>query len=695
MAERKPLVMNAGQIEQLQSGDALDPSIVDHGGLTGLGDDDHTQYLRADGSRNLSGNLTVDVGILIDGRDLSVDGAKLDGIEAGADVTDATNVAAAGAAMAGGAFHDGFSDFVANEHIDWTNAADNFSTTGSITVAADNQKICLGATQGDMDLFSDGTDAVVDATGNIFLDAGGTIKLGGNLDVNGKKITTSVTDGNIQIAPNGEGAIFVLDEGTTAYGNKACDIQRSRTTDAQCASGTCSVIIGGYNNTASGSFAVIITGVSNVQSGGRGAIIAGEENVNAGYECGIVTGYQGDIDSDCDYSAVVAGLRNELNASDYAGILAGGDNTINAGLSGIVAGTTNTISGSYSFIGAGNTNTVSSSVQSAGIAAGYLNTVSAYYTFIGAGRNNIVAGYAGVIGGGRNNEIQSTNCLYAFVGAGRYNKILNSASKGNYSGVLCGSYNEISGDESAIGTGYDNDISADRCFIGSGYQNVVSADYGFIGSGQGHSIAGTHSVIAGGYDHTVSSGAGYVCIGGGYQHTASADYVFIGGGYGNEVTADVATVPGGYYGKAGLYGQVAHASGRFAAMGDAQTSVLVARNSTTDAATSTELFLNGSSARMTLNDGDTWFFTINVVARETNGSQRSCAYETKGVIERTGSTTTLVNSSSNSWGPSGTPFGSCTVSADDTNDSLKIAVTGVASTTIRWVARIELTQVNG
>jgi len=35
------------------------------------------------------------------------------------------------------------------------------------------------------------------------------------------------------------------------------------------------------------------------------------------------------------------------------------------------------------------------------------------------------------------------------------------------------------------------------------------------------------------------------------------------------------------------------------------------------------------------------------------------------------------------------------VSADDTNDSLKIAVTGVASTTIRWVARIELTQVNG
>jgi hypothetical protein len=74
-------------------------------------------FLRQDGVKDLTGNLAVDAGITIDGRDLSVDGTKLDGIEALADVTDATNVAAAGAAMAGGAYHDGFSDFVADEHI--------------------------------------------------------------------------------------------------------------------------------------------------------------------------------------------------------------------------------------------------------------------------------------------------------------------------------------------------------------------------------------------------------------------------------------------------------------------------------------------------------------------------------------------------------------------------------------------------
>jgi hypothetical protein len=72
---------------------------TDHGGLAGLSDDDHTQYLLADGTRTLSGNLAVAALATIDGRDLSVDGTKLDGIEALADVTDTANVTAAGALM--------------------------------------------------------------------------------------------------------------------------------------------------------------------------------------------------------------------------------------------------------------------------------------------------------------------------------------------------------------------------------------------------------------------------------------------------------------------------------------------------------------------------------------------------------------------------------------------------------------------
>ena len=45
--------------------------ISDHGLLSGLADDDHTQYLLANGTRNLNGNLGVNSGITIDGVDIS------------------------------------------------------------------------------------------------------------------------------------------------------------------------------------------------------------------------------------------------------------------------------------------------------------------------------------------------------------------------------------------------------------------------------------------------------------------------------------------------------------------------------------------------------------------------------------------------------------------------------------------------
>ena len=45
-------------------------SAADHGSLTGLSDDDHSIYLLADGSRTLSGNLTVTG--TVDGVNLSI-----------------------------------------------------------------------------------------------------------------------------------------------------------------------------------------------------------------------------------------------------------------------------------------------------------------------------------------------------------------------------------------------------------------------------------------------------------------------------------------------------------------------------------------------------------------------------------------------------------------------------------------------
>lgn len=51
------------------------PGVSDHGALSGLLDDDHEQYLLADGTRTLAGNLAVASGITIDGIDLSAHAA--------------------------------------------------------------------------------------------------------------------------------------------------------------------------------------------------------------------------------------------------------------------------------------------------------------------------------------------------------------------------------------------------------------------------------------------------------------------------------------------------------------------------------------------------------------------------------------------------------------------------------------------
>lgn len=58
-----------------------------------------TGALTASGGLGVTGNITVTG--TVDGRDVAADGMKLDGVEASADVTDATNVAAAGAVMDG------------------------------------------------------------------------------------------------------------------------------------------------------------------------------------------------------------------------------------------------------------------------------------------------------------------------------------------------------------------------------------------------------------------------------------------------------------------------------------------------------------------------------------------------------------------------------------------------------------------
>jgi hypothetical protein len=167
----------------------------------------------------------------------------------------------------------------------------------------------------------------------------------------------------------------------------------------------------------------------------------------------------------------------------------------------------------------------------------------------------------------------------------------------------------------------------------------------------------------------------------------------IGGGHFNVAEAPLSTIPGGAGAVASKYGQLAYASGSFAGNfatgGDAQMSMYVLRNSTTNS-TQTEVFLDGGSSRMGLSSGSSWTFDILIVGRNSTGD--SAHYQIVGGIKNDSGTTVFVGT------PVKTVLGEdvagwdVTVSADDTNDALVIKVTGDSST-IRWVATVRTVEV--
>mgnify|MGYP000285286688 CR=1 FL=1 len=141
-------------------------------------------------------------------------------------------------------------------------------------------------------------------------------------------------------------------------------------------------------------------------------------------------------------------------------------------------------------------------------------------------------------------------------------------------------------------------------------------------------------------------------------------------------------------------GGKAIANGKFVTAGDAQAGIYVARNITTNN-TATELFLDGSAVRLALPDTASFFFKIDVVGRRTDAAGGNAAYTFTGIIKRDAgvATTALVGSVSKTVvAETNTPW-DASVTADTTNGSLKINVTGENAKTVRWVAKIETVEV--
>jgi hypothetical protein len=130
----------------------------------------------------------------------------------------------------------------------------------------------------------------------------------------------------------------------------------------------------------------------------------------------------------------------------------------------------------------------------------------------------------------------------------------------------------------------------------------------------------------------------------------------------------------------------AHASGQFAANGDAQAVKFVVRNKTTTNSAVT-LFLDGSSTRLTVPSGRILHLQVTLLGSKSDGTA-AASYMRQVTIKNVAATTSLVGTV-NTIGTDETAGTSIAITADDTNDALQIAVTGITSETWRWVAMVE------
>lgn len=123
--------------------------------------------------------------------------------------------------------------------------------------------------------------------------------------------------------------------------------------------------------------------------------------------------------------------------------------------------------------------------------------------------------------------------------------------------------------------------------------------------------------------------------------------------------------------------------------------ILAAWSRTTTDATTTELTLDGASPnstnRLVLPADTLYVLDLTVIGRSSTGV---CAmWRLAAAVKNTGGTLALVGSVATltSQADAGASGWTVAVSADDTNDSVKLDVTGAAATTIAWKASATVT----
>ena len=239
---------------------------------------------------------------------------------------------------------------------------------------------------------------------------------------------------------------------------------------------------------------------------------------------------------------------------------------------------------------------------------------------------------------------------------------------------------------SAVIGGDSNSATATYAFVGGGNSNTASSNNTAVVGGNSNSASVSNAVIVGGASNQ-ANGVQAVVVGGANNNSDSLNTVVIGG-----VQGTTRSINGNFVTPASN-SPIQNASGR------TQAAILLLGRQTTDA-TATVLASNtsagGTANQVILPNNSAYTFQGTCIANVTGGGTTS-GWKFEGVIKRgaNAASTTLVaavtptviaqDAGASAW--------VLAVTADTTNGGIAVTVTGAAATTIRWVAKIETTEV--
>jgi hypothetical protein len=288
------------------------------------------------------------------------------------------------------------------------------------------------------------------------------------------------------------------------------------------------------------------------------------------------------------------------------------------------------------------------------------------------------APFGSVIVGGDSHRVSSS---YGFIGGGSSNTV--NAQGG-----------------AAVG-GSSNTASALNAAVVGGSSNTASNTGSVVLGGSASSATGVYSIIAGGNGSSATQNSAAVL--GGQGNSSQGIYSVVVGGIFSTANAGASSVLGGYRGLTraieGCAVIPASNSPVSITFGGSQSAILVLGRETTDA-TTTVLRSNSSAATTTnqviLPNNSAYYVKGSVIATVTGGGNTK-SWDFIATIKRgaNAAATSIVGAVTLNVqaADAGASTWIVAITADTTNGGLAVTVTGQAATTIRWVAKLESTEV--